>query len=96
MSGYMVKAYFGGMNQFYMVNSDDPDRACEEVLRCTVGEGAQALAPLSDETLAYHKVQPNEPWMCFTTLPDGGLVASAFRDSNANIEDVGRGDLHLV
>ena len=31
MSGYMVMAWFGGTNGFYMVNSDTPEGARAEV-----------------------------------------------------------------
>ena len=97
MSGYMVRLYFYGVHQFYMVNSEDPDQACEEVLRYTAGEVAHALTPLSDETLAFYEVQPKAPWMCFTTQLNGEVHASAFRDNtDNNIRDVGRGELRLV
>ena len=92
MSGYMVMTYFFGTNQFYMVNSQDPERACEEVLKITGGEVAQALTPLSDETLEFYKVQPKEPWLSFTTLPNGAVLSTAFSD----IAEVGRDELRLI
>lgn len=102
MSGYMVAAIVGGVKGFYMVNREDPDRACEEVLHCTSGKYAEALAPLSDETMAHHEVRPEEPWLCFTTNANReaivgsgwGIVQTAFSDSN--IEDVSRGELRLT
>ena len=102
MSGYMVTTITGGVKGFYMVNTDDPDRACEEVLRSTGGKLAEVLTPLPDETLAHHDVQPNEAWLCFTTnansdavIGEGwGIVQTAFSDSS--IEDVGRGELRLT
>jgi hypothetical protein len=102
MSGYMVTTITYGVKEFYMVNSDDPDRACEEVLRATGGKLAQALTPLPDETLAHYKVQPNEPWLCFTADPQPGanigegwgIASTAF--SGSDLEDVGRGELRLT
>ena len=69
MSGYMVMAWFGGTNGFYMVNSDSREGARAEVDRLTGESNAQALAELSDDTLAYYDVQPGRPKLSFSTLP---------------------------
>lgn len=103
MSGYMVTTIVYGSKDFYMVNSDDPERACKEVLRVTDGKLAEALTVLSDETLAHYEVRPNEPWLCFTgdaqkTRVWGfgyGVNSTAFND-DSNIQDVGRGELRLL
>lgn len=100
MSGYMVTTITEGAKQFYMVNSDDPKRACQEVLRYTSGKLAEALTELSDETLAHYEVKPNEPWLCFTgdTQRDRlwgfgyGVAQTAFGDDK-NIAEVGRCEL---
>jgi hypothetical protein len=69
MSGYMVMAWFGGTNGFYMVNSDTREGASAEVDKLTGQTNAQALAVLSDVTLEYFDVQPGRPHLCFSTLP---------------------------
>lgn len=93
MSGYMVTGTLGGVQGFYMVNSDDPKEACAQVVRCTGGKTATALTVLSDETLAYHKVKPNEPWLCFAT--DGNreprVIGSSFNEGD--LEYVGGGEI---
>lgn len=102
MSGHMVTTDRGGVKEFYMVNSDDPDRACEEVLKATGGQVAHALTPLSDETLDHYEVRPNEPWLCFTTNPNReanigegwGIVSTAF--TGGDLEDVSRGELRIT
>ena len=96
----MVTTLTGGAKEFYMVNSDDPDRACQEVLHYTGGKVAEALTELSDETLDHYQVKPNEPWLCFRGDPsrdriwgDGyGVSQTAFSDDK-NIEEVGRCEL---
>jgi hypothetical protein len=98
----MVTSFIGGVKGVFMVNEADPKRACAEVLRYTRGTWAEALTPLSDETLAYHDVQPNEPWQCFSMNGNKddviglgyGIAQTAFNDSN--ITDVGRGELRLT
>ncbi len=103
MSGYMVTTIVYGSKDFYMVNCDDPERACKEVLRVTSGKVAEALAELSDETLAHFEVKPNEPWLCFRGDPQQervwgfgyGVGSTAFND-DSNIQDVGRGELRLL
>ena len=102
MSGYMVATHSYEVKSFYMVNEPDPDRACEQVIRAEGSKIAQALTPLSDETLAHFNVLPNEPWKCFVTsgnldanIGEGrGIVATSFSDSN--IESVGRGEFRLT
>jgi hypothetical protein len=69
MSGYMVMAWFGGMNGFYMVNCETRDGARAEVDKLTGQTNAQALTVLSDETLKHFDVQPCRPHLCFSTLP---------------------------
>lgn len=99
----MVTTMTEGAKEFYMVNSDDPDRACAEVLRCTSGKIAEVLTELSDETLAHFEVRPNEPWLCFSGDPQPervygfgyGIAKSAF-PQDKNIEEVGRCELRWV
>ncbi|HEY0412300.1 MAG TPA: hypothetical protein VGD66_04075 [Allosphingosinicella sp.] len=69
MSGYMVMAWFGGTNGFYMVNSDTREGARAEVDKLTGQTNAQALTVLSDDTLKYFDVQPGRPQLRFSTLP---------------------------
>jgi hypothetical protein len=69
MSGYMVMAWFGGTNGFYMVNSNTREGARTEVDKLTGETNAQALTVLSDVTLEYFDVQPGRPHLCFSTLP---------------------------
>jgi hypothetical protein len=69
MSGYMVMAWFGGMNGFYMVNSGTPEGARAEVDKLLGESNARALTVLSDETLDYFGVKPGRPHLCFSTLP---------------------------
>ena len=69
MSGYMVMAWFGGTNGFYMVHSETPECARAEVDKLTGQTNAQALTVLSDDTLEYFEVQPGRPHLCFSTLP---------------------------
>ena len=103
MSGYMVTTTVYASKEFYMVNSDDPERARKEILRVSDGKLAEVLAVLSDETLAHYEVKPNEPWLCFTgdvqkTRVWGfgyGVASTAFSD-DSNIENVGRGELRLL
>jgi len=103
MSGYMVAIIIEGVKAFYMVNEQDPDRACAEVHRHTGSRHpAQALTPLSDDTLDHYKVLPDDPWLCFTTNPNQeanigegwGIHSSAF--SKSDIENVGRVELHIT
>lgn len=102
MPGYMVTTQVNESKEFYMVNSEDPDRACEEVLHCSSGREAHALTPLSDETLDHYKVKPNEPWLCFrasaqpgANIGEGwGISQTAFGD-NA-LEEVGRVELRMT
>ena len=81
MSGYMVMAWFGGMNGFYMVNCETPEGARAEVDKLTGETNAQALTVLSDDTLDHFGVQPGRPHLCFSTLPGNkgvlGEVASS-------------------
>ena len=103
MSGYMVTTTVYASKEFYMVNSDDRERACKEVLRVSDGRVAEALTVLSDETLAHYEVCPNEPWLCFTgdTQKERvwgfgyGVGSTAFND-DSNIQNVGRGELRLL
>ena len=74
MSGYMVMAWFGGTNGFYMVNSVTPEGARAEVDKLLGGSNAQALTMLSDETLGHFGVQPGRPHLCFSTLPGSNGV----------------------
>ena len=69
MSGYMVMAWFGGTNGFYMVNSETPESARAVVDKLTGETNAQALTALSDDTLKHFDVQPGRPHLCFSTLP---------------------------
>jgi hypothetical protein len=78
MSGYMVVAEHKDGRSFFMVNTDKPDGARGEVNRVTGLDTAQALAPLSDETLAHHDVRPGQPWLCFTHSPNGEVASSRF------------------
>ena len=75
MSGYMVSAESQAHRAFYMVNTDRPDWACEEVNRLTGLNNAQALSPLSDETIAHFDIR-STPWLCFTTDLSTGEVSS--------------------
>lgn len=81
MSGYMVMAWFGGTNGFYMVNSETPESARAEVDKLTGQTNAEALTVLSDDTLKHFDVQPGRPHLCFSTLPGSngvlGEVASS-------------------
>ncbi|HEX9964406.1 MAG TPA: hypothetical protein VGB04_05425 [Allosphingosinicella sp.] len=75
MSGYMVMAWFGGMNGFYMVNNETPEGARAEVDKLTGETNAQALTVLSNDTLEHFEVQPGRPHLCFSTLPgDKGVL----------------------
>lgn len=67
MSGYMVQTESGEHRNFYMVNADDPARACAEVNRMMGLDNAQALAPVTDETLGQYNIQPGQAWLCTTT-----------------------------
>ena len=69
MSGYMVMAWFGGTNGFYMVNSGTREGARAEVDKLTGQSNAEALTELSDDTLKHFDVQPGRPHLCFSTLP---------------------------
>jgi hypothetical protein len=69
MSGYMVMAWFGGTNGFYMVNCGSREDARAEVDKLTGQSNAQALTVLSDDTLKYFDVRPGRPHLCFSTLP---------------------------
>jgi hypothetical protein len=77
----MVMAWFGGMNGFYMVNSDTREGACAEVDKLLGQTNAQALTELSDATLEHFDVQPGRPHLSFSTLPGSngalGEVASS-------------------
>ena len=77
MSGYMVMSEYKDGRSFYMVNTDRPDFACGEVNKITGLDNAQALAPLSDETLAHHDVRSGQPWLCFTTNGPTAEIASS-------------------
>lgn len=74
MSGYMVMAWFGGTNSFYMVNSGTPEGARAEVDKLTGQTNAEALTVLSDDTLKHFDVQPGRPHLCFSTLPGNNGV----------------------
>jgi len=78
MSGHMVAAEHKDGRLFYMVNSDKAEGACGEVNQLTGLDNAQALAPLSDETLLHHDVRPGQPWLCFTNDPTGEVASSRF------------------
>jgi hypothetical protein len=78
MSGYMVAAAHKDGRSFFMVNTDKRDGACGEVNRVTGQDNAEVLAPLSDETLAHHDVRPGQPWLCFTSSPNGEVASSRF------------------
>jgi hypothetical protein len=78
MSGYMVATESKDGRSFYMVNTDKPDWACGEVNRVTGQDNAEALAPLTDETLAHHDVRSGQPWLCFTNDPSGKVASSRF------------------
>ena len=69
MSGYMVMAWFGGTNGFYMVNSETREGARAEVDMLTGQTNAQALTVLSDDTLDPFGVRPGRPHLCFSALP---------------------------
>jgi hypothetical protein len=73
----MVTAEHNGARSFYMVNTDRPDRACDEINKITGLDSAQALAPLSDVSLAHHDVRPGQPWLCFTTNGPTAEIASS-------------------
>jgi hypothetical protein len=74
----MVAAEHKDGRSFYMVNGDKPDWACGEVNRVTGLDNAQALAPLTDETLAHHDVRSGQPWLCFTSDSAGEVASSRF------------------
>ena len=74
MSGYMVMAWFGGTNGFYMVNSETRESARAEVDKLTGQTNAEALTELSDDTLKHFDVQPGRPQLCFSTLPGSNGV----------------------
>ncbi len=74
----MVSSEHKDGRSFYMVNTDRPDFACGEVNRITGQDNAQALAPLSDESLAHHDVRSGQPWLCFTSYPTGEVASSRF------------------
>lgn len=77
MSGYMVTSEHKDVRSFYMVNTEKPDRACGEVNKITGLDNAEALAPLSDKTLAHHKVRSGQPWLCFTTNGPTAEIANS-------------------
>jgi hypothetical protein len=74
MGGYMVQTESGDHRNFYMVNAGDPEQACADVNRAIGLSNAQALAPITDDTLAQFNVQPGQPWLCTTTRRDTGEV----------------------
>jgi hypothetical protein len=78
MSGYMVAVEHKDGRSFYMVNTGKPDGACGEVNRVTGLDNAQALAPLTDDTLAHHDVRSGQPWLCFTSDATGEVASSRF------------------
>jgi len=49
--------------------------ACGEVNRITGLNNAQALSPLSDETIAHFDIR--SPWLCFTTNGPTAEIASS-------------------
>jgi hypothetical protein len=77
----MVKAAFGGMNGFYMVNNATREGAREEVNKLLGQSNAEALTELSDDTLEHFNVQPGRPHLSFSALPGSngaiGEVASS-------------------
>lgn len=75
MSGFMVRAAFGGMNGFYMVNNGTREGAREEVNTLLGQSNAETLAALSDDTLEHFNVQPGQPHLSFSALPgDKGAI----------------------
>ena len=77
MSGYMIANESQGHRAFYMVNTDNPNFACDEVNKVTGMKSAVALAPLSDETLKHFDVRSGQPWLSFMTDVATGEVASS-------------------
>ena len=62
MSGYSVALECDGRRQIFMVREPDADKACELVRRIQGPHDTYVLAPVSDETLDYFRVQPNMLW----------------------------------
>lgn len=77
MGGYMVTVNNGnGYRNFYMVATDDPAKACAEVNKDNSSSKAEALAPVSDATLAHFATTPASIWQCFTVEEKTGKVTS--------------------
>lgn len=75
MSGYMVRAAFGGMDGFYMVNNGTREGAREEVNKLLGQSNAETLTELSEDTLEHFDVQPGRPHLSFSALPgDKGAI----------------------
>lgn len=85
MSGFMVTTLGQGYRNFYMVNSDDPERACAEVNKTMNCEDANALAPVSDATLEHFATVPGSIWLCCTVEEASGKVTgNQFGDTGRN------------
>lgn len=91
MGGYMVTTLGVSHRNFYMVAADDPDRAVAEINKQMNTSNAQALAPVTDETLAHFSTTPGSVWLCLTVEEaTGKITSSQFKDGPIG----GRGVLH--
>lgn len=84
MSGHLVSVEYDNIMSIYMVNVDRAQDACEEVDRRTgLKNNAHALAPVTDEILAYHEVRRGNAWLYRSMQISTGEVAFSRLDEKA-------------
>ena len=84
MGGFLVSVEHDNHMEIYMVNLDRAQDACEEVDRRTgLKNNAHALAPVTDEILAYHEVRRGNAWLYRSMQISTGEVAFSRLDEKA-------------